>query len=237
MYATIQAALTAINAGAAPTMTNQYVILVYPGTYMMTAAITVPQYVSVVGIADNFPVLLQNNTTDIFECSGYNQFIGLTIFQGTAAGTCAFNAGNNTDVSILRCAMYAPPAGTPQQQFLTATGNSFKRLCIRDSIVNNGATSGYTVALVNTSTAARFCDSWFQECFFDSYSLTNFGGSFNLTNVQDVRVERCTLRGAVTYNTSVRCTKVAGMTGTPQVEVRHCYCAGGVTLFWIRAPL
>jgi hypothetical protein len=235
MYTSIQAAITAINGGTAPTESSQAVVLIYPGQYTMTAAITVPQWVSIVAVAENFPVLLINNTTDVFVCSGYNQFVGLTVLQGTAANTWAFNVGNTTDVNVLRCAMYSPGSSVGQG-FISANGAAWVRISARGCTVNSGMTNNngntnYIVSLTNTSTNVRFCDSWFEECFFDSYSLTNYGGGFNFINVQDVRVERSTIRGAATYNTSIRCTRVAGITGTPQVEVRNCYCAGGTAIY------
>jgi hypothetical protein len=242
-YTTIAAAIAAINGGAAPTESTQAVIFIYPGLYTMTSVITVPQWVSVVGVQSNFPVILQNNTTDIFTCAGFNQFENLTIAQGSAINTWVFNVGNNSDVNIMRCAMWPTlgTAGSYNQGFLFASGANWARLSAKNCTINNGMTnnntggwfggSQYCVVLINTSAAVRFCDAWFQECFFDCYQLTAFGGGFQLLNVQDVRIERCTLRGANTWNTSIRCTYVAGVTGTPQVEVRHCYTTGGVSVF------
>lgn len=233
IFPSIQAALNAIpTLKSAPSVTDQVVIFVYPGFYTTSSALVIPRYVSVVGVATGFPVLFQNNTTDLFQPQGYNQFENFAVIQGTGSGTWAFNCGNNTDISVRGVQMYNPGViGGAYQGFLTASGSSWARLTAQDCLVDSYTNSGYIVQLTNTSSAVRFCDTWFQQCFFDAYKLKTFGGGLNLVNVQDVRVERSTIRGANRWNTSVRCTYQSGITGTPQVEVRHCYCTGGVSLF------
>jgi len=185
----------------------------------------VPQYVNVVGIGKWGAPIFVNNTTDLFTCSGFNRFQNLTI-TGTVAGQWAFNIGNNTDVAVFDCQMYGSTGG-----LISADGTSWARITVQDCLVDSLATSGYICSFVNRTTTVRFVDSWIRNCFFDAYSLTNFGGGIILWGVQDFRVEQCTLRGANTWNTGVRLGLAPITSGTPQVEIRHCYMAGGTTLF------
>lgn len=232
-YSSITAAISAINAGTPPTATTPAVIYIYPGTYITTSAITVPQYVNIVGVVKNAfaGCIIQNNTTDVFACSGYNVFQNLTILQGTAgSATWAFNCGNNTDISVFDCAMYGGALGT--QGFVSVVGSNWVRITIQDCIVNSYQLTGPICQFKNTSAAVRFCDTWIQRCFFDAYSLTGYGFGIYTDRVQDVRIEYCILRGQATYITGIFVDMSTGISGgAPQVEVRHCYTAGGVGIY------
>jgi len=231
-YTTVQSAVSDINAGPAPTVTNPAVIYVYPGTYVSSAPIILPQYTSVVGIVKHAwgGVRFSNDTTDVFQCSGFNTFQNLTFVQGATASTWAVNVGNNTDVSVLDCAMYTLAGPGQQQGLLSANGNLWARITVQDCIVNSLQTAGAVISLINTTTAVRFCDTWIRNCFLDMYQLTGFGFAILTSGVQDVRIESgCTLRGSGSASnlfTGVYLAKGAITSGTPQVEVRHCYIGG-----------
>lgn len=239
MYATIGAAITAINAASpAPSSTNRVVVMVWPGKYTMTSAVTVPAYVGIKGVSKGL-VQFQNNTTDMFICSGNNWFEDFLIEGGTLSSVYAFD-GNNKDKIHIRRVDMLNNGGTSVQKFLKQVGSTWKVLFIEDCIVDYYATSGYAVLLHNNGAAARFCDTIINNVFFDAYQLTGYGGSFQLKGVQDVRFRNSTIRGAATWNTGIR-HELSGVTGVPEIHVRHCFLEGGVpiysesgTLIWLR---
>jgi hypothetical protein len=51
-----------------------------------------------------------------------------------------------------------------------------------------------------------------------------------IKGVQDVRFRNSTIRGAATYNSSIR-HELSGVTGTPDINVRHCFLSGGVPIY------
>jgi hypothetical protein len=229
MYATIGAAITAINAASpAPSSTNRVVVMVWPGKYTMTSAVTVPAYVGIKGVSKGL-VQFQNNTTDMFICSGNNWFEDFLIEGGTLSSVYAFD-GNNKDKIHIRRVDMLNNGGTSVQKFLKQVGSTWKVLFIEDCIVDYYATSGYAVLLHNNGAAARFCDTIINNVFFDAYQLTGYGGSFQLKGVQDVRFRNSTIRGAATYNSSIR-HELSGVTGTPDINVRHCFLSGGVPIY------
>ena len=229
MYASIQAAVTAINAASpAPSTTNRVVIIVHPGKYTTTAAITVPSYVGIKGVSKGL-VQFQNNTTDMFVCSGNNWFEDFLIEGGTLSSVYAFD-GNNADKIHIRRVDMLNNGGTSVQKFIKQVGGTWKVLFIEDCIVDYYATSGYAVLLHNNGAAARYCDTIVNNVFFDAYQLTGYGGSFQLKGVQDVRFRNSTIRGAATYNTGIR-LELSGVSGVPDVNIRHCYLGGGVPIY------
>lgn len=229
MYATIGAAITAINAASpAPSSTNRVVVMVWPGKYTMTSTVTVPAYVGIKGVSKGL-VQFQNNTTDMFTCSGNNWFEDFLVEGGTLSSVYAFNC-NNADKIHLRRVDMLNNGGASVQKFLKQTGTTWKALFIEDCIVDYYATSGYAVFLDNTGSAARYCDTIINNVFFDAYQLTGYGGSFQLQGVQDVRFRNSTIRGAATYNTGIR-HELGGVTGTPEIHVRHCFLEGGVPIY------
>lgn len=242
MYASVQAAVTAINAASpAPSSTNRVVIQVWPGKYTTTSAITVPSYVGIKGVSKGL-VQFQNNTTDMFVCSGNNWFEDFLVEGGTLSSVYAFD-GNNKDKIYIRRVDMLNNGGTSVQKFLKQVGSTWKVLFIEDCIVDYYATSGYAVLLQNSGAAARYCDTVINNVFFDAYQLTGYGGSFQLKGVQDVRFRNSTIRGAATWNTGIR-HELSGVSGVPEIHVRHCFLEGGVpiyteygTLIWLRHTL
>ena len=229
MYATLAAAVTAINAASpAPSTTNRVVIMVWPGKYTMTSTVTVPSYVGIKGVSKGL-VQFQNNTTDMFTCSGNNWFEDFLVEGGTLSSVYAFNC-NNTDKNHIRRVDMLNNGGTSVQKFLKQVGSTWKILFIEDCVVDYYATSGYAVLLHNNGAAARYCDTIINNVFFDAYQLTGYGGSFQLKGVQDVRFRNSTIRGAATYNSSIR-HELSGVTGTPDINVRHCFLSGGVPIY------
>ena len=239
MYATIGAAITAINAASpAPSSTNRVVVMVWPGKYTMTSAVTVPSYVGIKGVSKGL-VQFQNNTTDMFVCSGNNWFEDFLVEGGTLSSVYAFD-GNNKDRIHIRRVDMLNNGGAAVQKFIKQVGSTWKILFIEDCIVDYYATSGYAVLLHNNGAAARYCDTIINNVFFDAYQLTGYGGSFQLKGVQDVRFRNSTIRGAATWNTGIR-HELSGVTGVPEIHVRHCFLEGGVpiysesgTLIWLR---
>lgn len=229
MYATLAAAVTAINAASpAPSTTNRVVIMVWPGKYTMTSTVTVPSYVGIKGVSKGL-VQFQNNTTDMFTCSGNNWFEDFLVEGGTLSSVYAFNC-NNTDKNHIRRVDMLNNGGTSVQKFLKQVGSTWKILFIEDCVVDYYATSGYAVLLHNNGAAARYCDTIINNVFFDAYQLTGYGGSFQLKGVQDVRFRNSTIRGAATYNSGIR-HELSGVTGTPDINVRHCFLSGGVPIY------
>jgi hypothetical protein len=244
-YATVGAAITAINAGTAPTLINPALIIVYPGTYTTSAPIVVPQYVNVVGLINKTWASARfiNDTTDVFQPSGFNTFQGLTCRQGAVRGTYFINGGNNTDISVYDCAMFGLGAGQ-NQGFYRASGSGWARITLQQNIVNSfqagttltpgsvpvGATVDAVVLLENTTTSVRFCDTWLQGNFFDMYNVgsgaNNFAFAILGIGVQDVRIESGNiLRGGGGF---IACYLAKGSisSGTPQIEFRNNYTGG-----------
>lgn len=239
-YASVEDAVVAINAGTAPTATNRYLIKVWPGKYTSTSAITIPAWVGVVGSSKGL-VQFQNDTTDLFVCSGNNWFSDFLI-EGSATSTLyAFDCNGQSSIHIRNVDMLNN-GGAARQKFLTQSGSSWTILTLERCIIDYYGTSGYACTITNSDTAARFCDVWVQECFFDAFQLTDFGGSFELFGVQDVRFWRSTIRGTdadngvLKYHTGIR-HNLGGVTGTPDCEVAQCNIsgalagAGGVSIY------
>ncbi len=229
MYASVQAAVTAINAASpAPSSTNRVVIMVWPGKYTTTAAITVPAYVGIKGVSKGL-VQFQNNTTDMFICSGNNWFEDFLVEGGTLSSVYAFNCNNADKIHVRRVDMLNN-GGASVQKFLKQVGSTWKVLFVEECVVDYYATSGYAVLLHNNGAAARHCDTIINNIFFDAYQLTGYGGSFQLKGVQDVRFRNSTIRGAATWNTGIR-HELSGVSGTPDINVRHCFISGGVPIY------
>ena len=229
MYASISAAVTAINAASpAPSTTNRVVILVHPGKYTTSSAITVPSYVGIKGVSKGL-VQFQNDTTDLFICSGSNWFEDFLV-EGSATTTVYAFDGNNKDRLHFRRVDMLNNGGAARQKFLKQSGTTWKTMFIEDCILDFYGTSGYSITLTNSGAAARFCDVEINNCFFDAYQLTSAGGSIQLKGVQDVRVKDSRIRGAASYNNSIR-LELNGVTGTPDVTVSHSYCTGNVPIY------
>lgn len=229
MHASIAAAVTAINtASPAPSTTNRVVILVHPGKYATSSPITVPSYVGIKGVSKGL-VQMQNDTSDLFICAGNNWFEDFLV-EGSATPTVYAFDGNNKDKLHFRRVDMLNNGGVARQKFLKQSGATWKTMFVEDCILDYFGTSGYAVTLTNSAAAARFCDVEFNNCFFDAYQLTSAGGSIQLQGVQDVRVKDSRIRGAASYNNSVR-LELNGVTGTPDVTISHSYCTGNVPIY------
>lgn len=234
MFASVQAAIDAINAGTAPSSTNRAVICVWPGKYTSSALITVPAYVGIKGISKGL-VQFQNDTTDLFRAGGNNFFEDFLVEGSPTASLYAFDC-NNANAVHVRSVDMLNNGGTARQKFLKQVGSTWAVMFIEDCVIDYRATSDYAVLLQNDSGAARFVDTNIKDVFFDAYGLTTYGGSFLMRGVRDVRVKRSTIRGAATYNTGIRLEKF-GVSGTPSVEVKQCdfanveNSAGGVSIY------
>lgn len=244
-YQTVTQALTAIAAGPAPTLVSPALIRVFPGTYTTTTAMVIPQYVSVVGAVDKTWAAARfiNDSTDVFRPAGFNTFQNLTCRQGATRGTYFINGANNTDISVLDCAMFGLANGQ-NQGFYRASGAAWARITLQHCIVNSfatgtlltpgsvpvGASVDAVCLLENTTTTVRFCDAWIRDCFFDSYNTSSTANTFGFgvlaIGVQDVRVESGnTLRGTSNY-IGTYLAKGSITSGTPQLEFRHSYTGG-----------
>lgn len=234
MFASVQAAIDAINAGAAPSSTNRAVICVWPGKYTSSSLITVPAYVGIKGISKGL-VQFQNDTTDLFRASGNNFFEDFLVEGSPTESIYAFDCNNANALHFRRVDMLNN-GGTAKQKFLKQIGSTWAVMFIEDCVIDYRATSDYAVLLQNDSGTARLVDTNIKDVFFDAYGLTNYGGSFLLRGIRDVRFKRSTIRGAETYNTGIRLEKY-DVNGVPSIEVKQCdfanleNSAGGVSIY------
>jgi len=229
MYASVAAAVTAINAASpAPSATNRVVILVWPGKYTSSSSVTIPAYVGVVGVNKGL-VQFQNDTTDMFTLSGDNWLDGFLV-EGSATSTVyAINCNNSSRCHVRNVDMLNN-GGASRQKFLKQSGSTWATLFIEHCIIDYYATSGYAILLENTSGAARYVDTEINDLFSDAYQLTGYGGSVQARGCQDIRVRGSQIRGQATYNTGVR-VELNSVSGTPWVEFRNSFLAGGVPIY------
>lgn len=229
MYSSVQSAVDAIlDDDNAPSATNRAIIKVWPGKYISSEVIIIPSWVGVQGVSKGL-VQFQNDTTDLFRCSGNNWFEDFLVEGSSNSSVYAFDGYNSNAIHIRRVDMLHN-GGTSRQKFLKQVGSTWSILFIEDCIIDMYATSGYAVFLHNTGAAARFCDTIINNVFFDAFHLTGFGGSFQIRGCQDVRIRNSTIRGVAVWNTGVR-VELGGVTGTPRVDIRHCYLEGGVPVY------
>jgi hypothetical protein len=235
MYPNVPSAIAAINAGVPPSVNNRSMVYVWPGKYVTSSVITVPQFVGIKGLSKGL-VQFQNDSTDLFKCSGDTFFEDFLVEGSPNASLYAFDGNNANAVHVRNVDMLRNVGDVSRQKFLKQSGATWEILFIEHCIIDYRALNDYAVLLENTSGAARFVDTNINDVFFDAFNLTNFGGSFLLRGVQDVRIKRSTIRGAATWNTGIRLERF-GVTGTPSVEVRQCdmagpqNAAGGVSIF------
>lgn len=225
MFASVQEAITAINAAdTPPSANNRIVVQVWPGKYVTTAPIVVPSYVGIVGVSKGL-VQFQNDVTNIFTCSNNVWFERFLIEGGTDGSIYAIEGNNANSIHILDVDMLKNTGDIARQKFFRNTGATWEILFMEHCVVDYRGLSSYCVLLENTAAAARFVDANINDCFFDAYNLTNFGGSLRFAGCQDIRVKRTTIRGQATYNTGIR-LDLGGVSGTPHCEVRGCDFAG-----------
>jgi hypothetical protein len=235
MFPSVQAAVDAINDKDPPSVNRRSIVYVWPGKYVTSSVITVPQFVGIKGLSKGL-VQFQNNSTDLFKCSEDTFFEDFLVEGSPNASLYAFDGNNANAVHVRNVDMLRNVGDVSRQKFLKQSGATWRILFIEHCIIDYRALNDYAVLLENTSGAARFVDANINDVFFDAYNLTNFGGSFLLRGVQDVRIKRSTIRGSATWNTGIRLERF-GVTGTPSVEVRQCDMAGpqnaasGVSIF------
>ena len=227
-FETVQEAIDKINSLGTVSASNRHQILVHPGKYITTATLTLPAWCTLKG-ASKGAVQFQNDTTDLFTCSGNNFFEDFLIEGGTLSTTYAFECNNTSGIHIRNVDMLNN-GGTSTQKFLNQSGATWSVLFIERCVIDYYFTSGYAISLTNSGAAARFCDVIINDLFLDSYQLTGFGGGIRVQGCQDVRVKRSTIRGAATWNTGIR-LNLNGVTGTPRVKVFNSDLEGGIALF------
>lgn len=225
MYASVDAALTAINAASpAPSSTNRVVILVWPGKYITSSTIAPPVYVGIRGISKGL-VQFQNDTTDLFTLSGNNWLENFVVEGSSTSSVYAINC-NNSSKCYIRNIDLSDNGGTARQKFLKQSGNSWTDLYLEHLVLSYYGTSGYAVLLENTAATARDVATEINDIFSDANQLTNYGGSFQIRGVQNARFRSCQIRGAATYNTGIR-FELGGVTGLPEMDIRQSYLGGG----------
>ena len=157
MYASIQPAVTAINAASpAPSTTNRVVIPVHPGKYTTSSAITVPSYVGIKGVSKG---LVSSRTTPP-TCLSAPETTGLKIFLiegGTTSSVYAFD-GNNKDKLHFRRVDMLNNGGTPVQSSSTSRQPTWKVLFIEDCIIDYYRPAG-TPSCAQQRRGCRFCDT------------------------------------------------------------------------------
>jgi hypothetical protein len=228
MYPSVQAAIDVLNATIPATFDNRAAIMVWPGKYFTSAPVVVPQWTGVKGISKGL-TQFQNDTTDMFVCSGNNWFEDFLIEGSANPAIWAFQ-GNNANSIHIRNVDMLHNGFISQQGFLRQVGATWAILFCEHCIIDSYKLTSYTNFLHNTAAAARFCDVVYDDIFFDTFHLTSSGGSFLLRGVQDVRIRNSTVRGVAVHTTGARLEK-GGVTGTPDLSIRHSYFAGGVPVF------
>lgn len=221
MYATVAAAVTAINAltgGDVPSATNRAMIYVWPGKYTTTSSVTIPEWTTVKG-ASRYLTQFQNDTTSIFTCSGHNSFEDFLIEGSTTAGLYAIEGNGASGIHLWNIQMLDNGA-TARGKFFRQTGSSWTIVIIERCRVDFNALSSYAILLENTSGSVRAVDCIINDFECDAYALTNFGGSIVVRACSDVRIRRSTIRGAAQYNTGVRIE--VGTAASADVEFYQC---------------
>jgi len=231
MYPSVADAVTAINADPSPpTTTNRAIIWVHPGKYTSTTPTVIPAYTGVKGDS-KYLVQFQNDVGTLFQAGGSNVFFEDFLVEGSpTAGIYAFD-GNNQNAVHIRNVDMLDNGLTARQRFLIQEGATWSILTIDQCVVNYRGLDEFACRLTNSGAAARFVDVWVQYSFFDAFQLTNFGGSFDLRGLQDIRFWYTTIRGtnapgaASFFNTGIR-HRLGGVTGTPTVEIAHGTMSG-----------
>lgn len=232
MYSTIQSAIDAINLDPIPPdASHRCCIFIHPGYYTLTARLDIPAYVGVKGTSKGL-VQLYNNTTNMFRPSGNNWFEDFLVEGAATTSLSVFDGNNASDVHIRRVDMLKN-SGNCKQHFITQTGTSWKTWFVEDCIIDwyfTGGSPWYLVLFENTSGATRSVDVIMNNIFFDAFHLTDYGHQILVRNASDVRIRNSTIRGSATYHTGVR-VENSGVSGTPEVHVRHSYLEGGVPVY------
>lgn len=206
-YATIEAALAQIAIdGTAVDFFAPAKIRILTRNLTIASTITVPQYVSIIG--QNCRIAFNQASGSVFELSGYNRLYGLEFVAGNVANTDAcIEVTNGTDISIIECHLWGDDS-TNKMKFIDVDGATWARLNFERCIINYRGTSGYAFRFNNSGVSTRFCDSWFEGVFTDSYATFNgapdFGGNIESVNCKDMRLKRSTIRGNTVGYTGLR---------------------------------
>lgn len=229
MHQTIQDAIDAINLDT-PTTHDRALIKISPGFYEMTATLTIPAYVKVLGSGKDV-TQLYNATTDLFTIAGNNVFFSDFLIEGAANSSIyAFKCNDYKRIHVRNVDMLSN-GGVATQKFLHQLGSTWETLFIEHCVLDSYTLSEYLIYLSDAGKTARNVDVIINDLFSDTYHLTNYGGSVRVKGLKDVRVKNSTIRGAATYNTGVRLEKFNITSGTPEVHVRHSYLTGGVPIY------
>jgi hypothetical protein len=234
MFATIQAAIDAINAlTVPPSSANRCAILIWPGTYTMTLTLTIPGYCAVIGIHKGATRLI-NATTDMFTSGGHSIWYENFLVEGSTTTAAVFNL-NNKDNQHIRNVDCLNNSGANTQRFILQNGATWRTMFIERCVIDSYKEADYVNWLFNTSGAAREVDVEVNDVFLDTNHLTNYGGGFLLRQASDIRFRNCKIRGknaagGTTYQTGIR-HELNGATGTPTIDIFTTYFSGTVSIY------
>jgi len=239
-YATVHEALDAIGslpAAEAPSSASRVLIQVWPGFYESTETYEIPSWVGVGGYgpAGKGLVHFQNDVTNLFTVTGDHVFFDNFLVEGSSTSTLyAFNGNNHSHIHIWNVDML-DNGGVARQRFLIQEGATWSVMNLWHCTVNYQGRDEYCCRITNSGANARFVDTWIESCFFDAFQLTNFGGSFDLRGVQDLRFWNNTIRGTNDpggagpfFNTGIR-HRLGGVAGTPTIEIDQCRMSGALS--------
>lgn len=237
-YKTIHEALDAIGSlsdADAPAAHARVLIQVWPGYYESTETYEIPSWVGVAGYGGAAKGLVQfyNEDTNLFTVGGDHVFFDNFLVEGSPnADIYAFNGNNCSHGHIWNVDML-DNGGVARQKFLIQEGADWDVWNLWHCTVNYQGRSGFTCRLTNSGANARFVDTWVESCFFDAFQLTDFGGSFDLRGIQDLRFWDNTIRGTnassggLFFNTGIR-QRLGGVAGTPTIEITQCRMSGAL---------
>ena len=191
MYESIHDAIEAVNLDP-PSVNDRATIMVYPGRYVSTTAYQVPGNTRIQGFGDTTQLI--NDSTTLFNLTADRVYLNDFLIEGSTNAALYAVTCNGKSGVILKGVNMLGMGGTARQKFLHQTGASWSVLSIRDCVVDYRGLSGYAVTLQNSG-VIRYVDTWVQNCFFDAFGLTTFGGSFQTIGLQDCRFWNNVIRG------------------------------------------
>lgn len=223
MFPSVTAAIAAIPLLPTPvTVNNRLTILVWPGKYTTNAIIDVPAFVEIKGLSKE-QVQFQNDTTTIFRAAGDSVFLRDFLIEGSpTAGLYALDGNNQVGFHVRNVDMLHNGL-TSRQKFLRQVGATWHTMFVEHTVVDGYLTSDYLALIQNTDTAApRLVDAHFNDCFWDTYHLTNYGGCMIVRGCSDLYVRGGSLfRGNATYFTGIRHEMGGMLSGNPSIEIQH----------------
>jgi hypothetical protein len=224
MFPTIQAALDFIPfLSAPPSSTNRVTILIWPGKYISSAILDIPSYVEVKGLSKE-QVQLQNDTTTLFRAAGSSVFLRDFLIEGSpTAGLYALDGNDQIGFHVRNVDMLHN-GFTSRQNFLRQVGPNWHTMFVEHTVVDGYLTSGYLALIQNTDVAGpRLVDAHFNDCFWDTYHLTGFGGCMIVRACSDLYVRGGSFfrGGPNNFFTGIRHEKGGVLAGTPSIELQH----------------